>query len=216
MTDQEAPAAEAPAVEPATDDPVAPAGADPGSGTGGPNARRWLPWALVVVFALAAVVMTWVAASLERDLDEAKGGDSDVRRAAGEFAQAFFTLDYREADRWHDDVVALATGGFREEYEEAFDGGLDQLMEQTKPVWTVAVDEILVGEESDGKANAVAVVDISQDGTGGAREIPNAYVRLSLVRVDGEWLVDDVTYPQAADAAPLDPSGGASPSTTAP
>jgi hypothetical protein len=168
------------------------------------------------VFAVAAVVMTWVAASLESDLDEERSGDNDVARVAGTFAEAFFTLDYREADRWHDEVVALATGTFRDEYEEAFEGGLDELMRRTRPVWAVTIDEVLVGDVEDGKANAVAVVDISQDGTGGAREIPNAYVRLGLVRVEGEWRVDSVTYPQATDPVPLDPSSPSSTSTTAP
>lgn len=175
------------------------------------RAARWIPWALAIVFLATAVVMTLVAASLNDDLDEARTGDREVAGVAGRFAEALFTYDHRDVERTREQVLSMATGGFRDEYEDAFDGGIDVFIEETEATSTVTVKDVLVGAIEDGNATAVAIIDTRADGAGGARSLRNLYLRLDLVRVDGEWKVSTVTYPETTPPEPV-----AAPTTTAP
>ena len=170
-----------------------------------PPRRRttWAPWALAFVFLATAIVMTFVAASLNQDLDEARTGDREVAQVAGRFAAALFTYDHTDVERTREEVLSLATGGFREEYEQAFEGGIDVFIEETEASSTVTVKDVLVGPVEDGTATAVAVIDTSADGAGGPRDLRNLYLRLDLVRVEGEWKVASVTYPRTAPPEPV-------------
>ena len=49
---------------------------------------------------------------------------SDTRQ----FGEALVTYDYRDPEAHRDAVLGLATGSFREEYQDAFDQGLGDLM----------------------------------------------------------------------------------------
>jgi hypothetical protein len=172
---------------------------------------RWLPWALALVFLATAIVMTIVAASLNRDLDEAETGDREVASVAGRFAEALFTYDHRDVATTRERVLSMSTGGFRDEYEEAFEGGIDVFIEETEATSEVTVKEVLVGAIEGGTATAVVIIDTSADGAGGARNLRNLYLRLDMVRVEGEWKVASVTYPETAPPEPAAP-----PATTAP
>ena len=175
------------------------------------RASTWIPWALALVFLATAIVMTFVAASLNDDLDEARTGDREVAAVAGRFAEALFTYDHRDVDSTRERVLSMATGGFRDEYEEAFEGGIDVFIEETEATSTVTVKDVLVGEVEEGTATAVAVIDTSADGAGGPRDLRNLYLRLDLVRVEGEWKVAAVTYPRTAP-----PDAVSGPTTTTP
>jgi hypothetical protein len=178
--------------------------------------RRWLPWALVVVFAATAIAMTWVAASLDRDLDEARGGETDVSRVAGQFAEAFLTLDYREMDQYDDSVTPLLTRGFRKEWDGSLPA-LEEVVKKVKRVSNATVDEVLVSETVNDEASAIVIVDVDQEGVGGPARLSDQDLHLSLVRVDGKWLIDDVTSGPGGGEAPLQPSpGSGSTPTTAP
>ena len=61
-----------------------------------------------------------------------------------------------------------------------------------------------MGDVADGEATVVTVVDLAADGPSGPRTVADTYLRLSLVRVDGEWRVDGVTSLNFAQA----PAGG--------
>ena len=171
------------------------------------STRRWLPWALVVVAAATAVAMTWVAASLDRRLDDEGGADSDVSRVAGQFAQALFTYDYRDLASTREEVLATATGGFRSGYEEAFDTVFEPLITKGKAVSDVTVKDVFVSDDEGGEAEAVVVIDTTSESTKGTRQLSNVYLRLSLVDVDGTWKVADVSYPKAVPPESLGPTG---------
>ena len=55
------------------------------------------------------------------------------------------------------------------------------------------MDRVLVEVDGDGRAHAVVVLDTAITSTAGTRELVDLYVELALVRVDGRWLVDDLT-----------------------
>lgn len=160
---------------------------------------------LAVLFGLAAAVLAVLLAAGAGDDDEV----DELRRTAGQFAEALVTYDFEDPDRHRDQVLSFATGSFREEYEDAFDQGLAQIISEVEAVSQGFVNTVYLSELDDGSAQAVVAVDIEHDGAGGPRTLYDIYFRLTLVEVDGEWKVDQVTDLNfGQDAAP---AGGQAP-----
>jgi hypothetical protein len=144
---------------------------------------------LAVLFGLAAAALGVLAAQDD-------GTDprlDDVRRAAGQFGEALVTYDFRDPDAHRSAVLALSTGSFRQEYEDAFDQGLAQVITEAEATSTGFVKDIYVSELDEERAQAIVVVDIEHTGTGGPRTLFDVYFRLTFVEVDGDWKVDQVT-----------------------
>lgn len=148
-----------------------------------------LAWSLAAALAILAVVLGLL---LVGD-DASDGAAGDLRQTAGQFGEALVTYDYRDPDAHRDAVLSFSTGSFREEYEDAFDQGLSQIITEVEAVSTGFVKEVYLSEIDDGQASAVVVVDIEHDGTAGPRTIYDVYFRLTMVRIDDEWRVDQVT-----------------------
>ena len=138
-------------------------------------------------FAVLAAVST---ATLERERTDRER----VEEASGRFASALLTYDYQDLDTAKRRVLELSTGKFRREYEQAFSGGLDVLFQQTQARSTGTVTELFVGPMEDGSVTTVVVVDAVAQGSAGGRRQVNSYIQLELVKVDGQWKVDGVTY----------------------
>lgn len=165
---------------------------------------------LAVVFGAAAVGLAVVAAGGSEGKDRAEG----VRVAAGQFGEALVTYDFRDPDAHRDAVLALSTGSFRQEYEDAFDQGLAQIITEVEATSAGFVKDIYVSEVGEDDAQAIVVADVEHTGTGGPRTLYDVYFRLTFIEVGGEWKVDQVTdlnFDTGA-AAPQDP---ATTSTTA-
>lgn len=167
---------------------------------------------LAVVFAVAAAVLGVLAAGRG-------GGDErleEVRQSAGRFGEALVTYDYRDPDAHRSAVLALSTGSFRQEYEDAFDQGLAQIITEVEATSEGFVKDIYVSELDEERAQAIVVVDIEHSGAGGPQTLYDVYFRLTFVAVDGTWKVDQVTDLNFdSGAAPTDPTGTTT-STTAP
>jgi hypothetical protein len=195
--------------EDAAEEERAPAGAGPTR-----------PPALVLAVSLAVLfgVLAAVFAILAVSGDDGEGGRvGDLRRTAGEMAEAFFTWDYQDLDAHRDRVLALATGSFRSSYDEEFDGSLRELITTTESTSQAFVNDVYVSEIDEERAEAVVVVDLEQTGTGGPRTTPDIYLLITFVEVDGDWKVDDVTDPFPIRSAPDGAGGpGSSSTTTAP
>lgn len=169
-----------------------------------------------------AVLFAILAAGLGLLLAGREGGDGrvdDVRSAAGEFGAALVTYDHREPEVHRDQVLALATGSFRTEYEDAFDRGLGDIISEVEAISEGFVDDVYVSDLDEERAEAIVVVDIEHDGAGGPRSLFDVYFLLALVEVDGQWKVDQVTDLNfdaggAAAASPADPEGDAAPQTS--
>lgn len=144
---------------------------------------------LAVVFGLAAAVLGVVAVAQ----DETDPRLEDVRRTAGRFGETLVTYDYRDPDAHRSAVLALSTGSFRDEYEDAFDGGLAEVITEAEATSTGFVKDIYVSELDEERAQAIVVVDIDHTGAGGPRTLHDVYFRLTFVEVDGTWKVDQVT-----------------------
>jgi len=168
---------------------------------------------LAVVFGLAAAVL----AALLVAGDDDTGRVDELRRTAGQFGEALVTYDYRDPDAHRDTVLGFATGSFRDEYEDAFDQGLAQIITEVEAVSQGFVKDVFVSEIDAERAQAVVTVDIEHTGSGGPRTLYDIYFRLTFVEVDGEWKVDQVTDLNFGTAPGETPegAGGVTTDTTA-
>jgi hypothetical protein len=212
------------AVEPAEEDvdeaaPVAGAMARAIAGSG---RRSILPVALAVIFGLLAVVMFIVAGQLKNQRDEAREAESgvtgdraEVAAVTGQFGEAILSYDYTDIEGSQQRVLDLSTGQFQREYETGFEG-FAELIEKTEASSVATVTAVFVGDVSDERAEAIAVVDAAVTGTGGTRAVADSYIRLDLVKVGETWKVDGVTSLNFASAGDGSAVPGASTTTTAP
>jgi hypothetical protein len=159
---------------------------------GDPPARRsralLAAVALAVVFAVAAAVLAVLVAQGSDDSEL-----ESVRETAGRFGAALVTYDYHHPKTHRDAVLAFATGSFREEYQDAFDQGLSQVITEVKAVSTGYVKDVYVSAVDEERAQAIVAVDIEHEGTSGRNTLYDVYFRLTMVRVHGAWKVDQVT-----------------------
>lgn len=161
----------------------------------------------IVAASLAAVLGVVAVVLGVLLLTDDSGGDdlSDLRQAAGRFGEALVTYDFHDPEAHRDGVLDLATGSFRQDYEDAFDRGLGQIITQVEAVSRGSVNDVYVSSVDDEQAQAVVSLDIEVTGTSGERTLLDQYVLLTLVRVGGEWKVDQVTdlsFPSSGATAP--------------
>lgn len=192
------------------------AGAEPHGGEPTPARRARQPWRVVAALALvAALGLGLLAAVLGGRLSDERSERRAVQEASGRFASALLTYDFNDLPRAKQRVLALSTGKFRREYEQAFDGGLDTLFRETQARSAGTVTDVFVGEIEDGTVTTIAVVDAVARGTSGSRRLISSYIELQLVKVKGEWKVDGVTNLNLGAGTPDTPLPTAT-TTTAP
>jgi hypothetical protein len=165
---------------------------------------------LAVVFFVGTVVAVIFAAQQHRELQKSKDARAGVEQVASRMTSALLTYDYRDLDKTKKAVLALATGKFRTDYDQNF-GGLSSLFTTTKGQSTATVKDVFVSSIDNNTATAIVVFDERTQGTSGQHLNVDLYLRLSLVKVNGKWRVDDVTNLNFPVQAPAQ-----SPPTTAP
>jgi len=190
--------------------------------------RRTVPAGAFVVAVMVAValgVLAVVALAGGSDGGAGDGGDTEVRLAAGRFTERFLSFEHDALDEWQQEVLALSTRGFAEEVEEV-ESSLRALIGEGELDASTQVTDVFVGEEERGAVSVVVVYDRTVTGSDVDRTETDRYAELALVRIDGEWLVDNVidiasasdlgdvaTSPSTATTAPEE---GATTSTSAP
>jgi hypothetical protein len=147
--------------------------------------------ALAAVFFVGTIVALVFAAQQHRELQQSKDARAGVEQVASRFASAVLTYDYRNLDKTKRSVLALSTGKFRTDYEQNF-GGLSGLFTTTKGQSTATVKDVFVSGIDHDTATAIVVLDERGQGTSGERLNVDWYLRLSLVKVKGNWRVDDL------------------------
>jgi hypothetical protein len=162
------------------------------AGPQGPSSRSRaalvLAVSVAVLFAVAAVGLAVLLAGRGDD-----GELDELRQTAGRFGAALVTYDYHDPDAHRDAVLDFATGSFREEYQDAFDQGLGQIITEVQAVSTGYVKDVYLSAVDEERAQAIVVVDIEHDGTSGPNTLYDVYFRVTLVDVGGAWKVDQVT-----------------------
>ena len=210
MSDLAPPTSDAPATEEATE-PAAAAEAPeetPGEKTYSRTAFRTAV-ALAIVFFVGTVVAVIFAAQQHRQLQQSRDARSGVEQVASRMTSALLTYDYRNLDKTKQTVLGLSTGKFRTDYDQNF-GGLASLFTTTKGQSTATVKDVFVSGIDHDTATAIVVFDERTQGTSGQHLNVDLYLRLSLVKVKGQWRVDDVTNLNF----PVQPSGATTPTTT--
>lgn len=157
-----------------------------------PRGSRRLVAACIVLFVLS-VALASLAAVLASRLESERDRRNDVEEVAGRFATALLTYNHDNLNEARERVLALSTGKFREEYEQAFAGGLDVLIRETKASSTGTVTDIFIGPVEGESAKAIVVANATTEGTTGTRRSVASYIQLVLVHVGGQWRVDGVT-----------------------
>jgi hypothetical protein len=147
---------------------------------------------LAAVFGVTTVLLAIVAVGLKSDKDESDGRRRDVEAAAGAFVQALVDYRFDDPSSLHDDVVALSASPFTEQFEDGVPQ-IQALNESLGRVSQASVKDVFVASVEGDEATAIVVYDAVE--TFSDREpnpYQNVYVRLGLVRLDGEWKVNDV------------------------
>jgi hypothetical protein len=178
-----------------------------------PRPARTVPAGAFVVAVMVAAALGILAIV---SLTVGGGGDEeleDARFAAGRFAERFLTFDYESVDEWKADILSLSTGGFTEEVDEVEDG-LRRLVADAELDARAQVTDIFIGDIERGTVGAVLVYDREVADATGTRTETDRYMQLTLVKVDGEWLVDNVI--DIATAGGLGPGGQGPPDVPVP
>jgi hypothetical protein len=121
-------------------------------------------------------------------LDEESGAE----RTAARVLESIVNYDSETVDEDKDELLALATGDFHNDYEDLLSGGLGEALEETE---TRSEGEIVngpdIGFTSATRATAVArvVQDITSLTASGDRRVL-LVMRLGLVLEDGTWKAD--------------------------
>jgi Mce-associated membrane protein len=165
----------------------------PSSTNGAPGVPGWLLAGLGVLAAGLLVAVVWMWTTGEE-------GDDSAARAAQVAAERavvpVLSYDYEHLDADQEAATALMTGSYKAEYDKLF-AVLEENAPQTRT--RVAAEVIASGivRATDDRVQVLVFVD--RPTTNKLSAEPVVYkdqVTLSMQRVDGEWLVDDlVTSP---------------------
>ena len=151
-------------------------------------------WLLAVLAGLALVMVAvtawaWFSAGGE-------GSDSTVAREAQQAAEEavvpVLSYDHRRLEQDQERAQALMTGGYREEYDKLFTV-LEDNAPQTQTKVGASVVASGVVRASDDRVQVLVFVD--RPTTNKLNAEPVVYkdqVTVSMQRVDGSWLVDDL------------------------
>lgn len=163
---------------------------------GGPSAgtaARPPTWLLAGLGVLAAVL---VAATVWSWTGRGAGGEDAARAAQAAAERAVvpvLSYDYQDLDGGRQRAKALMTGSYAAEYDKLF-----AVIEDNAPATRTRVDVEVVSSgivrASEDRVQVLVFVD--RPTTNKASPEPVVYkdqVTLSMQRVDGEWLVDDMT-----------------------
>lgn len=193
------------------------------TGSGVDTDRRLVPaGALIVAIMVAAALGILAVVSLTIGGGESSDDLDEVRIAAGRFGERLLTVDEDGLDEWKTGVLSLSTGGFAEEVDDV-EQSFRQLVSEAELDVRARVTEIFVGSIDDGQVSAVLLYDREIRDASGVRTESDRYMQVRLLRVDGEWLVDNVidvvsteARARAGDQAPVPDSPATTTTTAAP
>lgn len=148
-----------------------------------------VPAVLAVVLAGLVATSAWLWWNKRTDIDDSAAA------VARQQTVNFFSLDHRHVDADVDRVLALATGKFKQQYAKQRERVVQGVGKQKLVVTAKVPDGGTALEYQHGDhAQVLVAVDATSRGKAGSEPKVNRYrVRLELQRVDGEWLVADIT-----------------------
>ncbi len=179
------------AADTAADTGPTPSGADDG-GRGRGLLSSLLPLAVLVMLAVLVLLSGLLAWQL-REENRTETARTEALAASRDAARLLFSYDHTRLEEDFQAGLDVATGGFREEYERTTREVVQPVAEQYDAVVVAEVaDAAVVSATPD---HVVTIVFVNQTTTSTRVEGPKidqSRVRMRLVPVDGEWLVDEV------------------------
>ncbi|MEY2451713.1 MAG: hypothetical protein QOD92_1287 [Acidimicrobiaceae bacterium] len=178
------------------------------------SASRWLVvvGALAVVFALIASVMTASYIRLRSDKDDSNADRTAVATIAARVAEAMTAIDAAGDNKAEADVVhQLGTGPLIDQYDATIPATRQLLLavKVKSEHGQITPNGVYVGDIEGDQAQVIVVIDLVVIGEI-TKVVPNQYLRMHLVRLNGDWKVDNVSDINVELAA----SAGAGASTT--
>ncbi|MGH2755066.1 MAG: hypothetical protein ACRDLB_11610 [Actinomycetota bacterium] len=152
----------------------------------------WLVIALAVAGAMTALWLDERATEPSEVTTFLREGAPDATETATEILTSIVNYDPETVEESKDELLDLATGAFRADYEDLLSGGLGDALEETE---TRSKGEIVDGPEvaftsaTRGTAVARLVQDISSLTASGDRRVL-LVIRLGLVLEEGTWKAD--------------------------
>lgn len=151
-----------------------------------------------IIPAVLAVVLAGLIATSAWLWSSNPGYSSDLDQSATAVARQqvinFFSLDHRHVESDADRVMSLATGKFKQQYAQQRER-VEQGVRKKKLVVTAEVPDngAAVEYQHGDEARVLVAVDATTARAGAAKPDTNRYrVRLTLQRIDGQWLVSEI------------------------
>jgi len=171
--------------------------------------------AMVLAAALAVAVSQGISAGRARTalagLESERALRLEVSGAAGAFSTALLSYDHHDLQTTRSTLMAQATGDFLATYDEAFGGAMAQVIVKLQAVSKATVRQVYLSDVDEGSAHAIVVVDQQVTTAQAIRSVKDSHLKLTLIKQQGAWKVQDVTVLGAAkedqytlDGAPLD------------
>ncbi|HEX6248661.1 MAG TPA: hypothetical protein VFZ64_12385 [Nocardioidaceae bacterium] len=162
-----------------------------GAGTrqpGSPGLRTAMAVVLALLLVAAVAAMVWGftrLGSAEEDLD----ARADAVRAAERFAVAVNNYDAQDIDGYRASVTDLLSTKFRTGYDKA----MEEIVAQIEEAEMVSEGEVLASGVATIDHDSARVLVVSDAVVKTVYDERQRHFRweVSLVKVDGEWLVDD-------------------------
>ena len=157
--------------------------------------REWagnLPLLIILVLAVLVAGGAFVLWNRNQDLTSERDDRRDASTVASEFTTAVLSYDHQDLQGSVENVLALSTTQYGRQYEQAWFAEQQPIVEATQAVAEVAVDDVLLGDESNGVLPAVVTFNGTITSEVGVRRLTGSYLRLDLTKVDGQWRVDQM------------------------
>lgn len=167
---------------------------------------------LLIVLALVVAAVAVFAWQRGTSLADERDDRREAAQVASDFTTAIQGYDSRDLSATLDAATALATRDYGSQLSDAWFSDLQPIVEQLRARATVDVSEVLLGEISQDAVSAVVNFNADIRSTVGTRRLAGAYLRLDLLKVNGDWKVDDMTFLATSDQT-MDANGqsGATP-----
>lgn len=153
-----------------------------------PRLSRWIAGVLALVLVLAGALAIWQRSVLVEAEDELDGR-RDVARVAERFAVAVNNYDSTSVDAYKSSVGDMLSTKFRADFDKAMEDIVTQVQEaQMESSGEVLASGVATLDRD--SARVLVVADAVAKTVAGERQRHFRW-EVSLVKVDGEWLVDD-------------------------
>ena len=196
-----------PVVEPApVDEPipvVEPAETTPAAVERAATRQRSAPTQPIVLGCVAvAVVLTAVFGFLafrawgeERDLDKAAAASQAVRATLVDTLEDVLSYDFQTFDQDREKALAQLSPDFREDYRSTLDTIEETAVEQRRSQRAEVIAVAVVRADADQVTTLVFINRTTSTAGSGKERILQDRANVTVVREDGKWLIDDITFP---------------------